>query len=70
MLGGLIMRKIIAITAVIVLSGADAFAGTVVPLPILNVPTLSEWGIVGAVMVLGLVGVFYLVRRKKHGCCS
>ena len=64
------MRKILAITAVIVLSAADAFAGAPAPLPILNVPTLSEWGTIGVVVVLGLVGVFFLVRRRKHGCCG
>lgn len=64
------MRKILAITAVILLSAANAFAGRPIPIPVTNIPTLSEWGIVGAVVVLGLVGVFFLVRRRKHGCCS
>ena len=35
-----------------------------------QIPTLSEWGTVGVVVVLGLVGIIFLVRRRKHGCCS
>jgi hypothetical protein len=30
-----------------------------------NVPTLSEWGMISAVVGLGLVGVWFAVRRKK-----
>ena len=67
MLGGLIMRKILALITVIVLPAADAFAQIRGPFP---VPTLSEWGTVGVVVILGLVGVFFLVRRRKHGCCN
>lgn len=35
-----------------------------------NVPTLSEWGIVGAVAGLLLVGVFIVMRRRKGSCCG
>ncbi|MGH7892757.1 MAG: IPTL-CTERM sorting domain-containing protein [Thermodesulfobacteriota bacterium] len=31
----------------------------------LNVPTLSEWGMISAVVGLGLIGVFFAVRRKR-----
>ncbi len=30
-----------------------------------NVPTLSEWGMIAAAAGLGLVGVFFAVRRKR-----
>jgi hypothetical protein len=61
---------ITAVMAVIVLFSADAFAGADMRLPVTNVPTLSEWGMVGTLVVLGLVGMFFLIRNKKHGCCS
>jgi hypothetical protein len=31
----------------------------------LNVPTMSEWGMIGVAAALGLIGVFYAVRRRK-----
>ena len=30
-----------------------------------NVPTLSEWGMISAVAGLGLIGVFFAVRRRR-----
>jgi len=30
-----------------------------------NVPTLSEWGMIAAALGLGIVGVFFAVRRRK-----
>ena len=30
-----------------------------------NIPTLSEWGMISAVVGLGLIGVFFAVRRKR-----
>ena len=30
-----------------------------------NVPTLSEWGIIAAAAGLGLIGLFFAVRRRK-----
>jgi hypothetical protein len=30
-----------------------------------NIPTLSEWGMISAFVGLGLVGVFFAVRRKR-----
>ncbi len=30
-----------------------------------NIPTLSEWGMIAAAAGLGLIGVFYAVRRKR-----
>ena len=30
-----------------------------------NIPTLSEWGMIAAAVGLGLVGVFFAVRRRK-----
>lgn len=35
-----------------------------------SIPTLSEWGVVGAVAGLMLVGVFFVMRRRRGGCCS
>jgi LPXTG-motif cell wall-anchored protein len=64
------MRKFLALMAVIVSSAANAYAGRPVPVQVTNIPTLNEWGTVGAVVVLGLVGVFFLVRRRKSSCCS
>jgi hypothetical protein len=30
-----------------------------------NIPTLSEWGMISAVLGLGLIGVFFAIRRKR-----
>ena len=30
-----------------------------------NIPTLSEWGMISAVLGLGLTGVFFVLRRRK-----
>jgi hypothetical protein len=30
-----------------------------------NIPTLSEWGMIAAAAGLGLIGVFFAVRRKR-----
>lgn len=35
-------------------------------IPLDNIPTLSEWGMISAVVGLGLVGVFFAVRRRKQ----
>jgi hypothetical protein len=64
------MKIITSITIIIVLSAVNAFAGTPVPRLATNIPTLSEWGIFGAVVVLGLVGVYFLIKRRKRSCCS
>lgn len=34
-------------------------------IPIFPIPTLSEWGIIAAAVGLGLIGVLYVVRRKR-----
>jgi len=47
--------------------GGMGFERELVSLP---VPTLSEWGIVGAVAGLLLVGVFFVMRRRKGSCCG
>ncbi|MGH7850164.1 MAG: IPTL-CTERM sorting domain-containing protein [Thermodesulfobacteriota bacterium] len=31
----------------------------------LNVPTLSEWGMISAALGLGLIGVFFAVKRLR-----
>jgi hypothetical protein len=31
-----------------------------------NVPTLSEWGMIAAAAGLGLIGVFFAVRRRRE----
>ncbi|HSC35374.1 MAG TPA: IPTL-CTERM sorting domain-containing protein, partial [Thermodesulfobacteriota bacterium] len=33
--------------------------------PASNIPALSEWGMIAAAGGLGLIGLFYAVRRKK-----
>jgi hypothetical protein len=30
-----------------------------------NIPTLSEWGMISAAVGLGLIGVFFAIKRKK-----
>ncbi len=30
-----------------------------------HIPTLSEWGMISAVLGLGLIGVFFAIRRKR-----
>lgn len=30
-----------------------------------NIPTMSEWGMIGVASALGLIGVFYAVRRRR-----
>ena len=30
-----------------------------------QIPTMSEWGMIGVAAALGLIGVFYAVRRRK-----
>jgi len=38
---------------------------TFVNVRVANVPTLSEWGMIAAAAGLGLVGVFFAIRRKR-----
>jgi hypothetical protein len=33
--------------------------------PVEPVPTLSEWGMMGTAVVLGLTGAYRILRRKK-----
>jgi hypothetical protein len=47
--------------------GGMGFERVIASMP---VPTLSEWGIVGAVAGLMLAGVFFVMRRKKKSCCG
>ena len=58
------MRQILALTALMMLSVADAFAGIEVT-PITNVPTLSEWGMIVAAVALMLAGVFFSIYRRR-----
>lgn len=58
------MRQILALTTLIVLTSADAFAGTVM-IPVTSVPTLSEWGMITATAVLMLTGVFFALYRRR-----
>lgn len=55
------MRLITAVTAVIILSALNAFAGEV--MPALDVPTLGEWGMIALFAVLGIVGFIALRKR-------
>lgn len=56
-------RTIIMLSAVIIVSAQSAFAGTI-PSPPVNVPTLSEWGMIGAAVVLGAAGFYSVFKRK------
>ena len=58
------MRQILALTALMVLSAPDAFAGLEVT-PITNVPTLSEWGMIVTAAALMLAGVFFSIYRRR-----
>jgi hypothetical protein len=42
-----------------------AFDCGVLPPPISQIPTLSEWGMISAVAGLALIGVFFAVKRRK-----
>ncbi len=57
------MKRILTLTAVIVFSVADAFAGGPMP-PTIDVPTLSEWGMIVAAAALMLAGVFFAIYRR------
>jgi len=58
------MRQILALTALIVLTSADAFAGAPM-IPVTTVPTLSEWGMIAAAAILMLTGVFFALYRRR-----
>ena len=58
------MRQVLALIVVIVLSATDAFAGAIVP-RLIDVPTLSEWGMIAAAGGLMLVGVFFVAYRRR-----
>jgi len=58
------MKQILTLITVLVLSAADASAGKM-PLPLVNVPTLKEWGLITAAVGLGLAGVIFAARRRK-----
>ncbi len=58
------MRQILALTALMMLSAADAFAGRPA-LPIESVPTLSEWGMIVAAAALLLAGVLFSIYRRR-----
>jgi hypothetical protein len=34
-------------------------------IPIFDIPTLNEWGMIAAVVGLGVIGILYVIRRKK-----
>jgi|GEM_PF-3566440 len=57
------MRVVLAFTALILLSAADAFAG-IRPIQIIPVPTLNQWGLIAMAGILGIVG-FMIIRRRK-----
>ena len=58
------MRQILALTALMMLSAADAFAGRDV-IPVESVPTLSEWGMIVAAAALMLAGVLFSIYRRR-----
>jgi hypothetical protein len=60
----LVLRQAIAFIAVIVWSAADAFAGAVASTP-LDVPALSEWGMLTAAGGFMLLGIFFVLYRKR-----
>lgn len=62
--------NLLAIATIIILSSEAAFAGTLTPEQVIDTQSFSEWAIIGAVVVLGLIGVFILIKRRKRGCCN
>ena len=58
------MRQILALTALLVLSAPDAFAGRN-GTPVINVPTLSEWGMIVAAAALMLAGILFSIYRRR-----
>ena len=59
------MRHILTLIAVIVLSTVNAFAGADGMLPLFNVPTLNEWGMIAAAVGLCVIGILYVVKQRK-----
>lgn len=55
------MKLILAIIAIILLPAANALAGAAVRN--ISVPTLSEWGMIAAFVILGIVGFIALRKR-------
>lgn len=58
------MKQVLTLITVLVLSAADAFAGKM-PLPLVDVPTLSEWGLIATAVGLGMIGLFFAIKRRK-----
>lgn len=56
-------RNIVMLSAAIIVSAQSAFAGSIPP-PQVNVPTLSEWGMIGSAVVLGAAGLYSIFKRK------
>ena len=54
------MRILIIALAFLALSTVSGFA---IPIPMVAVPTLSEWGLIALIVVIGIAGA--LVLRKR-----
>ena len=56
-------RTAIIVSAAVVISAQSALAGVPAPPPV-NVPTFSEWGLIGAAVTLGAAGIYSIFKRK------
>jgi IPTL-CTERM motif len=56
------MRVILAVLTTTLLSSLSAFAGSR-PINVTNIPTLSEWGTIAMVGLLGVIGAIALRKR-------
>lgn len=56
-------HTVITVTAAVIISAQSALAGSMSS-PQVNVPTLSEWGMIGSAVVLGAAGLYGILKRK------
>jgi hypothetical protein len=55
----------ICLTAVASFGSALASAGTITPVVTESVPTLDEWGLIGLMAAIGVVGGLAIRKRNK-----
>lgn len=61
------MRPILIALAILVLSAVDGFA---IVQPVEPIPTLSEWGLIALIVLMGLVGALVLRKRMASARSS
>jgi len=57
-------RDIIIVSAVVIIFFAQSVLAGEPPPPQVDVPTLSEWGMIGAAVTLGVAGLYSIFKRK------